>query len=211
MRRALLLVLALTLLIAAPVRADEAYERVATAYAQAGGQLDPCAFTAQELAAGLAGIPRSIENVVPDLKQAINDGIAAHGRGDCVGREPSSANPDEPVDSGAIPPVTTTPATPAPVTPAGGGTEPSANGTGAPAPAPETAPAGVREDDRTALVLALIALGALLLLVLATWAWGRLRGWDPAWAARARHGWGEAGFRTTTTWSEFTDWLRLGR
>jgi hypothetical protein len=38
-----------------------------------------------------------------------------------------------------------------------------------------------------------------------------MRGWDPGWIARMRHGWGEAGFRTTSTWSEFTDWLRLGR
>jgi hypothetical protein len=38
-----------------------------------------------------------------------------------------------------------------------------------------------------------------------------MRGWDPSWIGRVRHGWREAGFRTTSTWSEFTDWLRLGR
>jgi hypothetical protein len=50
-----------------------------------------------------------------------------------------------------------------------------------------------------------------VLLALLLLGWARMRGWDPGWAARMRHAWGEAGFRTTSTWSEFTDWLRLGR
>lgn len=224
MRRTLaLLTLALLLVPAALARADAAYERVAAAYAEAGGHLDGCAFTQQQLEAGLAGIPPQIKDVVPDLRRAIQDGIAAHRRGECEGREPgTTTNPDAPVSSDAVPPVTTTPATPAaPATGAGtepGQTAPATTTPGAPAataPAPaatESAPApGPREDDRDALVAGLVALGALLLLVLAIWGLVRLRGWDPAWATRTRHAWGEAGYRTTTTWSEFTDWLRLGR
>jgi hypothetical protein len=61
------------------------------------------------------------------------------------------------------------------------------------------------------LVIGAIALGALLLLTLLLWGWWRLRGWDPDWAARARHSWREAGYRVSSTWAEFTDWLRLGR
>jgi hypothetical protein len=76
---------------------------------------------------------------------------------------------------------------------------------------PSTQPAGTPERDRTPLLVALIALGALVLGALLLWGWARMRGWDPAWAGRLRHSWGEAGFRTTSTWAEFTDWLRLGR
>jgi hypothetical protein len=205
-RLALPTLLALLLLLpAALARADAAYDRVAQAYAEGGGQLDACFFTQAELEAGLAGIPPAVADVVPEIRRAIRDAIALHEQGSCAGRQPGSApGPDDPVSSsGAIPPVTTTP-------------EPATDGASAaqpePAAAPESAPAdGTREDERTALVLALIALGALTLLALLAWGWTRMRGWDPAWAARARHGWGEAGFRATTTWSEFADWLRLGR
>ena len=217
-----LLTLALLLVPATLARADAAYERVAGAYAEAGGHLDPCTFTQAQLEAGLAGIPPQIKDVVPDLRKAIQDGIAAHKSGGCAGREPgTTTTPDTSVSSGAVPPVTTTPAAPATTPAPATGTEP-----GQPAPATATPPtattttpaqaesapaAGPRNDDRDALVIALVALGALLLLALAIWGWARLRGWDPGWAMRARHAWGEAGFRTTTTWSEFTDWLRLGR
>jgi hypothetical protein len=199
------LLLALLLVPAAVARADAAYDRVAQAYAEAGGQLDACFFTQAELEAALAGIPPAVADVVPEIRQAIGDGIALHAQGGCASRQPGTPpGPDDPVSSGAIPPVTTTPATPA--TPADdAGAVPGQTGAeGAPA-------ARSRDDDRTALVVALIGLGALLLLALAIWGWARMRGWESAWAARTRHAWGEAGFRTTSTWSEFTDWLRLGR
>ncbi|MGB2712057.1 MAG: hypothetical protein WBC33_11120, partial [Conexibacter sp.] len=85
-----LLVLALLLIPTASARADAAYEKVAAAYAEAGGQLDPCAFTATELQAGLAGIPPAIRAVVPDLRKAMREGIAANARGDCEGRQPGT-------------------------------------------------------------------------------------------------------------------------
>ena len=39
----------------------------------------------------------------------------------------------------------------------------------------------------------------------------RLLGFDPPWLARWRHAAEEAGLRTSAAWSEFTDWVRLGR
>jgi hypothetical protein len=215
--RALIALIALALALSAPAaRADEAYDRVADAYARAGGHLDPCAFTEAQLKAAVRGIPPSIRNVVPALRAAMVEGIAAHERGDCRG-----VRPDEGTTGGATPgnvpttttpPVTTPPVTQtAPAAPAA--TTPTTPPTAAPAPTstqPATA-AQPRERDRTPLVIALIALGALVLLALVAWGLARMRGWDPAWAGRMRHGWGEAGFRTTSTWSEFTDWLRLGR
>ncbi len=195
-----IVLLALALLVpAAAAHADAAYDRVAAAYAQSGGQLDPCQFTQAQLQEGLAGIPAAVRDVVPDLKRALRDGVAAHQRGDCAGREPGAAT----TQAGAVPPVTTeapapTPA-PAPVT------------TTTTTPAPASSGQRTHADDRTALLVGLIALGAALLGALLLWGWARMRGWDSTYSARMRHAWGEAGFRVSTTWSEFGDWLRLGR
>jgi|SRR6185436_5143442 len=227
-RRPLLVLIALAALVpalaAAPAHADQAYDKVATAFAQSGGHLDPCAFTQAELEAAVRGIPPAIRNVVPALRKAMTDGIAAHERGDCRGVRPA----EEGTTGGAVPggtagrappvttpPVTTVPQTQAqtaPVVPPAATTPPPASTAPATAvPAQPAAETGPRERDRTPLLIALVAAGALLLLALLLWTAARLRGWDPPWAARVRHGWGEAGFRTTSTWSEFTDWLRLGR
>lgn len=213
LRRPLLTLLALAALLApaAAAQANQAYDRVAAAYAQAGGQLDPCVFTQAQLEAALAGIPKSIADVVPDLRKAMKDGIAAHARGDCLGRKP--APPSAPASGGALPPPETSTAPP-PVatqtTPASAQTTTPAPVAATPAPASAPAASGAKRDARP-LVIALATLGALLLLALLLWGWARARGWDPLWGARARHAWGEAGFRTSTTWAEFTDWLRLGR
>jgi hypothetical protein len=205
--------LAASLTLAAPARANEAYDRVASAYAQAGGHLDPCMFTTAELKAAVRGIPSNIRNVVPALRAAMVEGIAAHERGDCKGIKPEEGTIGG-AAPGTAPTTTTPPVTTPPVTTQ---TAPAAPAVTTPTPttampAPATAqPTTTRERDRTPLLIALIALGALVLLTLLLWGLALMRGWDPAWAARTRHGWGEAGYRTISTWSEFTDWLRLGR
>ena len=200
-----LLVVAFAASTAPAARADQAYDQVATAYAQAGGHLNPCAFTTAELKAAVRGIPPAIRGVVPELRAAMVEGIAAHQRGDCRG-----VKPEEGTTGGAAPATTTTP----PVTTQTAPAAPAATTPTTPAPAQtSTQPAatGTHERDRTPLVVTLIAAGALVLLTLLLWGWARMRGWDPGWVARVRHGWREAGFRTMSTWSEFTDWLRLGR
>jgi hypothetical protein len=212
---ALALAVALTLLPAAPARADRAYDKVAEAYARAGGHLDPCAFSQAELEAAVRGIPPNIRNVVPALRAAMMEGIVAHERGDCRGVKPEEGTTGG-ATPGKVPPTTTPPVTTPPVTTQTAPVAPAATTptTVAPAPAatqPVAAPTQPHERDRTPLVIALIALGAVVLATLLAWGLARMRGWDPAWASRMRHGWGEAGFRTTSTWSEFTDWLRLGR
>ncbi len=209
---------ALVLLPAIPARADQAYEKVASAYAQAGGQLQPCAFSAADLEAAIRGIPPAFRNTVPALRRAMEDALAAHRRGDCRGVRPEEGTTGGAATPGATttPPVTTTPATTPTTEPAPAATTPTTTAPAAAAPAsttptPPAAAAGTHGSDRTALIVALIAGGALLLAALLLWAWARMRGWDPGWVARMRHAWGEAGFRTTSTWAEFTDWLRLGR
>lgn len=203
-----------------PYTPSEAYGAVAAAYAQGNSHLDPCLFATAELEAALRGIPPAFRTTVPQLRRAIQDAIAARKRGECKGVRPEEGTTGGAAAPGAVPPVTTTPSTPA-TTPAPAATAPSTVATtpGTPttvAPAPTgTAPAHPAASsggsDRTPLLVALIAAGTLLLLALGLWALARTRGWDPPWAARMRHAWGEAGFRTTSTWAEFTDWLRLGR
>jgi hypothetical protein len=208
--------LALTCLVPAAARADQAYDKVASAYATAGGHLDPCQFSEAELKAAARGIPPTIRNIVPDLRAAMVEGIAAHERGDCRGVKPEEgttggAAPGATTPTTTVPPVTTPPVTTQTAPAAPLATTPT---TTAPAPAQTSAPpaaASTQERDSTPLVVALIAAGALVLLALLLWGFARMRGWDPGWTARVRHAWGEAGFRTTSTWSEFTDWLRLGR
>ncbi len=216
---ALALAAVLALAAAATAPADQAYDKVAAAYAQSGGQLDPCAFTQRELEDAVRGIPPQIRDVVPDIRRAMVEGIATHMRGGCRG-----AGADAGATGGAaVPPADDTPTTTAPPAPVDTATTPApVDTTTAPAPAvttpgAETTPAQpaattATDDDEVApLLIALVVAGALLLIALVLWGWARMRGWDPAWVARMRHAWGEAGFRTATTWSEFTDWLRLGR
>jgi hypothetical protein len=207
---ALALAAALALVPASLARADAAFDEVAAAFAQAGGQLDACAFTQAELQTAIRGIPPQLRDVVPDLRSAMVDGVAAHERGDCRGRQTGGATPPSTV---ATPPVTTTPTTPAPPAGAPSTVTTPAPATTAPGAATTATPPAAGADDRdlTPLLVALVAAGALLLLALLLAGWAHMRGWDPAWVARTRHAWGEAGFRTTSTWSEFTDWLRLGR
>ncbi len=204
--RAPLLVVALVLALLAPAsaaQADQAYDRVANAFAQGGGHIDACNFTQQQLVDGLAGIPKSIAKYVPDLRSAMRRGIAEHKRGDCKGHKPGTA-------TSALPPASTPPTATQPAQPA----QPTQPTTPAITPTTTTPAAGTTSSshhDRTPLVVAGATLGALALLLLLLWLWARARGWDSTWLARQRHAWGEAGFRVTSTWSEFADWLRLGR
>jgi len=57
----------------------------------------------------------------------------------------------------------------------------------------------------------LVVLGALVVGLLALWLIARWWAWEPRWAVRWRHASGEAGWRASAAWAEFTDWLRLGR
>jgi hypothetical protein len=53
-------------------------------------------------------------------------------------------------------------------------------------------------------VAGLIALCAL------TWGVFRFGAFEPHWLLSLRHAFAEAGFRASATWSEFSDWIRLG-
>jgi hypothetical protein len=59
-----------------------------------------------------------------------------------------------------------------------------------------------------AIVIA--ALAALLALACLAWGIARLFAFEPRWALSMRHAIAEAQLRTSATWSEFSDWIRLG-
>ncbi len=58
--------------------------------------------------------------------------------------------------------------------------------------------------------IAIAALAALLLAACIAWALARRSVFEPHWLLSLRHSLSEAGFRVSATWSEFTDWMRLG-
>jgi hypothetical protein len=60
-------------------------------------------------------------------------------------------------------------------------------------------------------VVALAVLGGLLILGGLGYGLAHWMAWDPRWARRSRHAIAEAGWRAGNTWSEFADWVRLGR
>jgi len=63
----------------------------------------------------------------------------------------------------------------------------------------------------SAAAVALAVLGAVAVLACVAWALARHLDFDPRWYRALRHSLAEAAFRTSATWSEFGDWLRLGR
>jgi hypothetical protein len=91
------------------------------------------------------------------------------------------------------------------------------------APASTTAPAGSTapavptqtskqaSDVSTGAIVLLAVLGLILLVVAATLGVARWWAWEPRWWLRTRHATAEAGWRTSATWAECRDWLRLGR
>jgi len=59
--------------------------------------------------------------------------------------------------------------------------------------------------------IAAAALAALIALCCVVWGIARLQAFEPRWTLSLRHAMGEAGFRASATWAEFSDWVRLGR
>ncbi len=59
--------------------------------------------------------------------------------------------------------------------------------------------------------VALIALGAVVVLACIVWSLSRMLTLEPRWTLSLRHAMAEASFRASATWAEFSDWVRLGR
>lgn len=111
------------------------------------------------------------------------------------------------VPSGTVPPtatVTSTATSGVPSTPA-----PAATAVITRTPATSAANGGDRPLSTGTVAIAVLA--ALLILACAGWALARQRAFEPHWLVSLRHASAEAAFRTSASWSEFTDWIRIGR
>jgi hypothetical protein len=207
--------LALTLALAPAAHAD-AFDRIFHEY-QKTGKIDPCHFSRQDLEKAQGQVPNDIEAYAPDFPEALQAAAEQRAGGACARKQATAAAP------AAAAPAATPPAAPA----APGATAaPAAGATGTPAPTPDAQPAASIADDAIAKaadtrrasdagppapVVALAVVGLLLALGGLGYGLARWLAWEPRWATGTRHAVGEAGWRASATWAEFTDWLRLGR
>jgi hypothetical protein len=74
-----------------------------------------------------------------------------------------------------------------------------------------THPPSKHSETLSTGAIALAVVAALLVLACLGWALARRRAFEPHWLLSLRHAMAEAGFRSSATWAEFTDWARLGR
>lgn len=221
----LLVTCALSLACAAPAQADLLADMFKD-YTQ-DNRLDPCRYTEKQLRQLKDLIPNDIAQY-SDFGAAVDDALARRAQGACNKDGAKSQGTAPPPAAGATgtappPPPAGTSATPPAVAPAPGATAPAQ-----PPPEPGTAPVAAPDvasrdaigiaaratEPATGAPFPLLALALLAgLLALATLAFGivRWRAWEPAWTERLRHAAGEAGWRASSTWAEFTDFVRLGR
>jgi cobalamin biosynthesis Mg chelatase CobN len=193
------------------------------------GAVNGCGYTAAKLAQAKAQTPKNIKDVAPGYPAQLAVAAAKRAKG-CTKAEEQAATTAAAAAAGT----TATGATGTGSTGAGATTAPGATTatqppatttiapnatTAAATPAPARAPAPAAATQTAAQStsshkgarLALIVVGALLLMLLALWAFARWWAWEPHWLARWRHATAEAGWRASAAWAEFTDWLRLGR
>lgn len=203
-------------------------ERVVADYIKNGGRLDACAFTQDQLKQVKDAIPEDLRQYGASLIAALDDAIAARAQGACNAKAKAQAPPvaGQAAPSGSQgPPPASGASTNSPAGAAGAPTAP-AQAQAPPTPTSEPSPvASIAGDDSIALasntndvatnapfpMLALAILAALLALASATFGVVRWLAWEPAWTIRMRHAAGEAGWRASSTWSEFADFVRLGR
>lgn len=199
-------------LTAVSVAHADAFDRIFDEY-QNTGTIDGCKHSESDLEDAGSSIPNDIDAYAPDFRNALQTALERRTGGACESDDGPS--PDE---GGAAAPGS--PADPPAKTPAAPGA------TVTPNPTPDPAAAAAADDQaiaRSALttevsgagtpapVVALGVLGALLALAGLAYGLAFWLAWDPRWMQRTRHAVAEAGWRTGNTWSEFADWVRLGR
>jgi len=229
MRRTLPLLLAvsLSLLLAAPASADLS-DRLVADYS-ADGVLDACKYTQGELGEAKDLIASDTDAYAPDFRNAVDAMIERRTRGACEKNKQGGGSTGDD-GSGAVATLGSanngssgTPSGPAANNPAA----PRAPGTAGAVPGPEQTPtptpligtdsigAAARSGEEGGAppfpLLAIAVLLALLALCGIVFGVARWTGWEPAWADRARHATAEAGWRASSTWAEFTDFVRFGR
>ncbi len=199
-------------------------KRLLTEYVK-NGRLNACNYTPNELKSAINSIPEDLKQYGAPLVAAIDDAIAARAQGACNTKRKPAAQATG--GQTTAPPAAQAPPPP----PSSGGQATQAPSTPQAAKAPPTPTAEptpvvqIASDDSVAIAARTTAVETdapaplLLLAILAgllafsglAFAVVRWFAWEPAWAVRFRHAAGEAGWRASSTFSEFSDFVRLGR
>jgi hypothetical protein len=195
------------------------------------GRLNACKYTPKQLQTLKGLIPNDLAAYDGGFAPAVDDALARRAEGACNKKKAAaqgSTGATAPAGGGtAQPPAasggggSTTPSTAGAAPGATAAVKPPPTPTEQPTPAPAVAaaaeqiPIAARTTDPATdapfPVLALAVLAGLMALTGLGVGLARWRGWEPAWADGFRHAAGEAGWRASSTWAEFTDFVRFGR
>jgi cobalamin biosynthesis Mg chelatase CobN len=220
-RGAIALTCAAALLVPAAAHAN-AFDDTLKEYRQTGA-VDGCKHSAEALAQAKAQTPEDIAQTAPGFPAQLAAAAEKRAKGCTKAEEQATSTSTAAAPAGTG----TTGTTGTGTTGTGAATQPPAASTGAtqapfgtttppavtqpPAAAPATQAAAQSTSSHRGARLALLVVAALLLMLLALWAFARWWAWEPRWLVRWRHATAEAGWRASAAWAEFTDWLRLGR
>jgi hypothetical protein len=201
---------------------------------RADRRVGPCDHSAAAVRRARAELPADADVLTPDLREQLEASAEAHTSGRCRAAAAARAGSDD----GAVGPAPAEPgagalaaqeatdraARAARDRPPGSPAQP--NPTAQPVPANSPAPTA-RDDaitratrvppgrtgagDAPAALLLLLLVALLAAAALLVWAIARAAGAPPPGSAGARHARREAAWRASNVWSEFTDWVRLGR
>ena len=232
LRRFSLLLLACALSLAFTATASANLLDVIAADYTDDGKINPCKYTERQLKTLKSLIPNDLAAYDAGFSPAIDDALARRAEGACNKSKAKSDGAGAATAPAAGGTGSAQPPTPSGATgnaaPAGGATAPNTPAVAQPPPTPKAqptpAPAVAAKDsigiaarttdpatDAPFPVLALAILAGLMALAGLVVALARWRGWEPAWADGVRHAAGEAGWRASSTWAEFTDFVRFGR
>ncbi len=199
------------------------------------GRLNTCKYTSKQLQTLKGLIPNDLAAYDGGFAPAVDDALARRAEGACnqkKARSDAAGTASAPAggDGGATSPPPASSGATGNDSGAGAGANsaPSAPATVKPPPTPTAqptpAPAVIAGDpisvaatatdpatDAPFPVLALAILAGLFVLAGLIVALVRWRAWEPGWAVNFRHAAGEAGWRASSTWAEFTDFVRFGR
>jgi cobalamin biosynthesis Mg chelatase CobN len=197
------------------------------------GRLNACKYTQKQLQTLKALIPNDLAAYDAGFSPAVDDALARRAEGACNKQKAQNgagtgstvapaggATPPPPAASGATSHANRAGAASSAAPSAPATVQPPPTPTAQPQPAPAViagdpisvaATATDPATDAPFPVLALAILAGLFALAGLVVALVRWRGWEPAWAVELRHAAGEAGWRASSTWAEFTDFVRFGR